>query len=125
MTELKEQTHAQRVKDHFSEEELAAAADKVPYCPSYFSGGSEFRSCSPEDPRFLGACERNTHKAYTHKACAGACGRAARTSPGTPRPPAASSFAVKPNGPTAQRGTFKGVWLNEEHTEWALEEEQQ
>jgi hypothetical protein len=29
------------------------------------------------------------------------------------------------SGPTAQRGTFKGVWLNEEHTEWALEEEQQ
>jgi hypothetical protein len=25
----------------------------------------------------------------------------------------------------AQQGTFKGVWLNEEHTEWALEEEQQ
>jgi hypothetical protein len=25
----------------------------------------------------------------------------------------------------AQQGTFKGVWLNEEHTEWALEKEQQ
>jgi hypothetical protein len=29
------------------------------------------------------------------------------------------------NGLLAQRGTFKGVWLNAEHTEWALEEEQQ
>ncbi len=26
-------------------------------------------------------------------------------------------------GPGAQRGTFKGVWLNAERTEWALEEE--
>jgi hypothetical protein len=25
------------------------------------------------------------------------------------------------SGPLAQRGTFKGVWLNEERTEWALE----
>ncbi len=24
-------------------------------------------------------------------------------------------------GRPAQRGTFKGVWLNKEHTEWALE----
>jgi hypothetical protein len=29
------------------------------------------------------------------------------------------------HGPGAQRGTFKGVWLNKEHTEWALEKEQQ
>jgi hypothetical protein len=29
------------------------------------------------------------------------------------------------SGPGAQQGTYKGVWLNEEHTEWALEEEQQ
>ncbi len=29
------------------------------------------------------------------------------------------------SGPAAQRGTFKGLWLNKEHTEWALEEEQQ
>ncbi len=28
-------------------------------------------------------------------------------------------------GDGAQRGTFKGVWLNAEHTEWALEKEQQ
>jgi hypothetical protein len=25
------------------------------------------------------------------------------------------------HGPGAQRGTFRGVWLNKEHTEWALE----
>jgi hypothetical protein len=25
----------------------------------------------------------------------------------------------------AQQGTFKGVWLNDEWTEWALEKEQQ
>jgi hypothetical protein len=37
VTELKKLTHAQRVSDYFSEEELAAAGDKVPYCPSYFS----------------------------------------------------------------------------------------
>jgi hypothetical protein len=53
VAELKKLTHAQRVSDYFSEEELAAAADQVPYCPSYFSGGNEFRSCSPADPRFL------------------------------------------------------------------------
>jgi hypothetical protein len=53
VTELKKLTHAQRVKAYFSQEELAAAADQVPYCPFYYSGGSEFRSCSPEDPRFL------------------------------------------------------------------------
>jgi hypothetical protein len=29
------------------------------------------------------------------------------------------------SGDGAQRGTFKGVWLNAEHTEWALEKEQQ
>jgi hypothetical protein len=29
------------------------------------------------------------------------------------------------SGDCAQRGTFKGVWLNKEHTEWALEKEQQ
>jgi hypothetical protein len=29
------------------------------------------------------------------------------------------------SGRPAQQGTFKGVWLNEERTEWALEEEQQ
>jgi hypothetical protein len=29
------------------------------------------------------------------------------------------------SGDGAQRGTFKGVWLNKEHTEWALEKEQQ
>jgi hypothetical protein len=29
------------------------------------------------------------------------------------------------SGPLAQRGTFKGVWLNVERTEWALEKEQQ
>ncbi len=29
------------------------------------------------------------------------------------------------SGRQAQQGTFKGVWLNKEHTEWALEEEQQ
>jgi hypothetical protein len=28
------------------------------------------------------------------------------------------------SGPLAQRGTFKGVWLNAERTEWALEKEQ-
>ncbi len=28
-------------------------------------------------------------------------------------------------GLLAQQGTFKGVWLNKEHTEWALEKEQQ
>jgi hypothetical protein len=28
-------------------------------------------------------------------------------------------------GPLAQRRTFKGVWLNAERTEWALEKEQQ
>ncbi len=28
-------------------------------------------------------------------------------------------------GRPGQRGTFKGVWLNKEHTEWALEKEQQ
>jgi hypothetical protein len=28
-------------------------------------------------------------------------------------------------GLLVQWGTFKGVWLNEEHTEWALEKEQQ
>jgi hypothetical protein len=50
VTELKKLTHAQRVSDYFSEEELAAAADQVPYCPCYFSAGSEFRSCSPADP---------------------------------------------------------------------------
>jgi hypothetical protein len=27
--------------------------------------------------------------------------------------------------PTLDQGTFKGVWLNAEHTEWALEKEQQ
>ncbi len=27
------------------------------------------------------------------------------------------------SGLLAQRGTFKGVWLNEEHTEWALEKQ--
>jgi hypothetical protein len=27
------------------------------------------------------------------------------------------------SGPGAQRGTFKGVWLNKEQTEWALEKE--
>jgi hypothetical protein len=29
------------------------------------------------------------------------------------------------SGPLAQRETFKGVWLNAERTEWALEKEQQ
>ncbi len=29
------------------------------------------------------------------------------------------------SGRLAQQGTFKGVWLNKEHTEWALEKEQQ
>jgi hypothetical protein len=29
------------------------------------------------------------------------------------------------SGPLAQRGTFKGVWLNDGRTEWALEKEQQ
>jgi hypothetical protein len=29
------------------------------------------------------------------------------------------------SGPLAQRGTFKGMWLNAERTEWALEKEQQ
>jgi hypothetical protein len=29
------------------------------------------------------------------------------------------------SGLLAQRGTFKGVWLNKERTEWALEKEQQ
>jgi hypothetical protein len=29
------------------------------------------------------------------------------------------------SGPGAQRGTFKGVWLNADRTEWALEKEQQ
>ncbi len=29
------------------------------------------------------------------------------------------------SGRLAQQGTFKGVWLNAEHTEWALEKEQQ
>jgi hypothetical protein len=29
------------------------------------------------------------------------------------------------SGPPAQRGTFKGVWLNEERTEWALEKEEE
>jgi hypothetical protein len=29
------------------------------------------------------------------------------------------------SGRQAQQGTFKGVWLNKEHTEWALEKEQQ
>ncbi len=47
VTELKGQTHAQRVKDYFSEEELAAAADKVPYCPSF--SGPEPRT-SPSTP---------------------------------------------------------------------------
>jgi hypothetical protein len=28
-------------------------------------------------------------------------------------------------GNLAQRGTFKGVWLDEERTVWALEKEQQ
>jgi hypothetical protein len=28
------------------------------------------------------------------------------------------------SGRQAQQGTFKGVWLNKEHTEWALEKEQ-
>jgi hypothetical protein len=37
----KQRTEDKRVAQHFSEEELAAAADKVPYCPCYFSGGSE------------------------------------------------------------------------------------
>ncbi len=27
--------------------------------------------------------------------------------------------------PGAQRGTFKGVWLNAERTEWALEKEEE
>ncbi len=27
------------------------------------------------------------------------------------------------SGPGAQRGTFKGVWLNKEHNEWALQKE--
>ncbi len=29
------------------------------------------------------------------------------------------------SGRRAQQGTFKGVWLNAERTEWALEKEQQ
>ncbi len=29
------------------------------------------------------------------------------------------------SGLPAQQGTFKGAWLNAEHTEWALEKEQQ
>jgi hypothetical protein len=29
------------------------------------------------------------------------------------------------SGRTAQQGTFKGLWLNKEHTEWALEKEEQ
>ncbi len=29
------------------------------------------------------------------------------------------------SGRLDQQGTFKGVWLNKEHTEWALEKEQQ
>ncbi len=58
VTELKKLTHAQRVSDYFSEEELAAAADQVPYCPFYYSGGNEFRSCSPAEPRFLADSRR-------------------------------------------------------------------
>jgi hypothetical protein len=29
------------------------------------------------------------------------------------------------SAPGAQRGTFKGVWLNAERTEWALEKEEE
>ncbi len=47
LTELKGQPHAQRVSDYFSEEELAAAADKVPHCPSYFRAART----SPGAPR--------------------------------------------------------------------------
>jgi hypothetical protein len=45
VTKLKKLTHAQRVSDYFSEEELAAAADQVPYCPFYYGrGGAEASS---------------------------------------------------------------------------------
>jgi hypothetical protein len=49
----REQTHAQRVAQHFSKEELAAAADKVPFCPSYFSAGTLVTSASEADPGFM------------------------------------------------------------------------
>jgi hypothetical protein len=70
-------------------------------------------------------------KATPHKACAGACFRATGGVVGLTvlQPKFLEQF---PNarfhfksGLLDQRGTFKGVWLNKEHTEWALEKEQQ
>jgi hypothetical protein len=50
LTELKKLPHAQRVKDYFSEEELAAAADKVP--PSLLSVKTR------AEPRWRPTCQR-------------------------------------------------------------------
>jgi hypothetical protein len=44
---------ANKVEEHFSEEELAAAADKVPFCPSHLSAGSLVTSASADQPGFL------------------------------------------------------------------------
>ncbi len=89
------------------------ACDTCPYSPQHLVGcqetptsGAHPRSATASPPR--GRPLRRPD------------GAAARVPQAVPN--ARFTFA---SGPQAQRGTFKGVWLNAERTEWALEKEQQ